>query len=499
VQHVGKDAGVTSSATLAFPAANAAGHFIAVAIRAGHADQTFTVTDTARNTYQRAVQLNESVDGTSVAVFYAENIVGGANAVTVSDTVTGGTLRFAILEYAGVAMMDSLEGAAASHGFGVTASSGVTSTIKNGDVIIGVISSADPRTFVAGIGYTVLDAVPAAPNTKLMTAGGRQALAGPTAATATMSAATNWGAVVAAFKVGGNEIIVPPAPTISAVLPIAGPAAGGTAVTISGTNFAAGATIAFGGVAAKNVTVLSSTSIVAQSPAHAAGPVTVEITTPDEQTAVAPDGFTYVGLVVPTQPISFVQVAAAAPQSSLTTVRVTYPLAQTAGDLNVVVVGWNNATSTVANVQDSAGNSYSLAIGPTTGAGLRQSIYYAPNIRGGSNVVTVAFDQSTAHPDIRIMEYRGVSSVDVSVGSSGNSLMSSSDVAETTSPNELIVAANMVATFSIAPGTGFTRRVITSPDGDIAEDRIVSDIGIYGASAPLGAAGPWVMQMVTFR
>jgi hypothetical protein len=306
---------------------------------------------------------------------------------------------------------------------------------------------------------------------------------------------------VAAFKAAGSEIIVPPPPTVSAVLPLFGPVAGGTPVTISGENFAAGATVTFGGVAATNVTVLSSRSIAALTPAHAAGPVTVVVTTPDEQTAALPDAFTYIAPLplVPTPPISFVQVAAAAPQSSLTTLRVTYPLVQTAGDLNVVVVGWNNATSTVASVQDSAGNTYSLAIGPTTGAGLRQSMYYAPNIRGGSNIVTVTFDQSTAYPDVRILQYRGVSSVDVSVGASGNSLTSSSGVAATTSPNELIVAANMVATFSIAAGTGFTQRVITSPDGDIAEDRIVGDIGIYGASAPLGSAGPWVMQMVTFR
>jgi hypothetical protein len=41
--------------------------------------------------------------------------------------------------------------------------------------------------------------------------------------------------------------------------------------------------------------------------------------------------------------------------------------------------------------------------------------------------------------------------------------------------------------------------VITSPDADIAEDRVVSMVGAYLATAPLGNAGPWVMQMVALK
>ena len=50
---------------------------------------------------------------------------------------------------------------------------------------------------------------------------------------------------------------------------------------------------------------------------------------------------------------------------------------QTAGDLNVVVVGWNDSTSVVNSVADSHGNNYTLAVGPTRVSGfLSQSIYY---------------------------------------------------------------------------------------------------------------------------
>src|ERR1700694_2475319 len=56
--------------------------------------------------------------------------------------------------------------------------------------------------------------------------------------------------------------------------------------------------------------------------------------------------------------IAFVQSNSAIPQSPQTTVTVTYTAAQTLGNLNVVVVGWNNSTSTVSSVTDSLGNAY---------------------------------------------------------------------------------------------------------------------------------------------
>ena len=162
------------------------------------------------------------------------------------------------------------------------------------------------------------------------------------------------------------------------VSPNSGSTTGGTAVTITGTNFAAGATVTFGGTAATNVVVVSGTQITATTPAHAAGAVTVTVTV-NGQSGSLSNGFTYNPVVA----ISFAQVAAATPQSPTATVSVTYPAAQTAGDLNVVVVGWNDTTSTVQSVKDSGGNNYSLAIGPTTGTALRQSIYYLSNIAGG--------------------------------------------------------------------------------------------------------------------
>ena len=281
---------------------------------------------------------------------------------------------------------------------------------------------------------------------------------------------------------------------MSSVSPNNGPAAGGTAVTITGTNFAAGATVTFGGAAATNVVVVSGTQITATTPAHAAGAVTVTVTVSGQSGSLT-NGFTYNPVVA----ISLAQVAAATPQSTTATVSVTYPAAQTAGNLNVVVVGWNDTTSTVQSVQDSGGNNYSLAIGPTTGTALRQSIYYLSNIAGGSNTVTVTFNQPAAYPDVRILEYQGVTTVDVTAGASGSGKTANSGAATTTSASELIFGANMVATSTKAAGSGFTSRIITNPDGDIAEDEVVTTAGSNSATATLTSSGPWVMQMVTFK
>jgi hypothetical protein len=57
----------------------------------------------------------------------------------------------------------------------------------------------------------------------------------------------------------------------------------------------------------------------------------------------------------------------------------------------------------------------------------------------------------------------------------------------------------MVLTGNKTAGSGFTARIITSPDSDLAEDKVVTTAGSNSATATLTASGPWVMQMVTFK
>ena len=204
--------------------------------------------------------------------------------------------------------------------------------------------------------------------------------------------------------------------------------------------------------------------------------------------------------------VRFVQQSHAVPQKPRATVTVTFTAAQGTGDLNVVVVGWNDTTARVGSVTDAMGNAYQLAIGPTQIAGaLSQSIYYAKNIAAsaaGANKVTVVFDRPASYADIRVVEYAGIDAVaplDVAAGSSGTGTSSASGTAMTTNANDLLFGANTVKTRTAGAGAGYTSRVITTPDGDIAEDRVVTATGTYGATAPLAKPGSWVMQMVAFK
>ena len=203
--------------------------------------------------------------------------------------------------------------------------------------------------------------------------------------------------------------------------------------------------------------------------------------------------------------ITYVQGNANDPQTPQTTVATTFTAAQVAGDLNVVVVGWNDSTATVSAVTDTRGNAYTLALGPTALAGVAsQSIYFAKNIvsaAAGANIVTVTFSRAAVFPDIRVLEYSGadpVNPVDVAAGSTGSSTSSSATVT-TSNASDLLFAANMVQTLTTGPGAGFTSRLLTQPDGDIAEDRMVTTAGSNTATATVSPAGQWIMQMVAFR
>jgi hypothetical protein len=253
--------------------------------------------------------------------------------------------------------------------------------------------------------------------------------------------------------------------------------------------------VTFGSAAATNVVVVNSTTITAITPAGSVGAVTVTVTNAGNLSGSLASGFTYNASVA----IGFAQVAYSDPQTSSGTVSVTYPSAQIAGDMNIVVVGWNDTTSTVQSVTDSAGNNYSLAIGPTSGSALRESIYYASGIAAGSNTVTVTFSKAAAYPDIRILEYKGVTALDMTAAASGSGTTASTGSVTTTSANELIFAADMISTTTKAAGTGFTARVVSIPDSDLAEDEVVTTAGSYSAAATLNSSGAWVIQIVSFK
>ncbi|MGO9456944.1 MAG: IPT/TIG domain-containing protein, partial [Acidimicrobiales bacterium] len=99
-------------------------------------------------------------------------------------------------------------------------------------------------------------------------------------------------------------------PKIISITPTSGSTSGGTTVTIEGADLDAVRSVSFGGSAATTIREYSSTKIVVKDPAHAAGTVTVAVTT-SGGSATEPAAFAY---VVPKPTISAVD-----PDEGLTT------------------------------------------------------------------------------------------------------------------------------------------------------------------------------------
>jgi hypothetical protein len=197
----------------------------------------------------------------------------------------------------------------------------------------------------------------------------------------------------------------------------------------------------------------------------------------------------------------FVQQNYATPQSPQTQVTVPCANAQTAGNANVLAIGWNDVAANISSADDSAGNIYQIAVPTFRGNGMSQAVYYATNIAAGSNTITVIFDQPAAYVDLRVTEYSGLSptnTFDVGASATGNSAGADSGPVKVSSTNELLFGAGMTANAFTSPGSGFTERVITSPDSDIVEDQLAAATGVYDATAAL-SSGFWLMQIAAFK
>jgi hypothetical protein len=481
------------SVSVAFPQAQIGGDLNVVAIGWGDTTSAISsVTDDQGNTYLRAVGPTKTT-GLQQVIYYARNIVSGSNRVTVTFNQAASYPDVRILEYSGVDANSPLDVTSAAVGTGTTANSGFATTTSATELIFA--SGTTGSTFTgAGSGFINrgINVFGNIAEDKFVSATGAYN------ATATTNY-SNWVMQMATFRSAVSlNAPVAPAPTVTAVSPNSGPSGGGTGITITGTGFSSGATVQLGGTAATAVKVINSTTVSSVTPAHVAGTVSVVVTNTDGQSGTLSGGYTYTSA----KSISFVQAnfAPGTLQAWNSSVTVSYPQVQQAGDLNIVAVGWGDTTSAVSSVTDSQGNVYVPAIGPTKTAGLQQVIYYARNIVGGSNQVIVTFSQAASYPDVRILEYSGIdtnSPLDVTAAGVGAGTAANSGFATTTSPTELIFATGTTGTAFSAAGSGFTNRGI-NVYGNIAEDRTVTSTGAYNATATTSSSN-WIMQMATFK
>jgi fibronectin type 3 domain-containing protein len=496
----------TLSAT--FANAQTAGNFNVVAIAWGpNSVSISSLTDTKGNTYTLAVGPTTSTAGGTSVIYYAKNIAAGTNTVTVTFNGATGFPDIRIAEYGGISTTAPLDVTAAATGSGTTSDSGSATTTNANDLLVGA-NCVSTGTTAAGTGYSQREISGWDGNIledRIVTA------VGSYNATAPISPSGNWIMQMAAFKAAGAADTTPPtAPT-----GLTATATSSSQVNLSWTastdnvgvtgyrvERCQGASCStFAQIATPTATIYSDSGLTASTSysyrvrgTDAAGNLSGYSNTASATTSSA------------VASIAYVQSANASPNNSaLATLSSTFTAAQTAGNFNVVAVGWGTGSATVGSVTDTKGNVYTLAVGPTVTSFGNASIYYAKNIvaaAANGNAVKVTFSAAVPFPDVRIGEYRGISTtnpLDVTAVATGSGTTSDSGSVTTASANDLLIGSNWVTTGTSGAGTGYTQRQISGWDGDILEDRIVSSVGSYNATAPLSPTGNWIMQVAAFR
>ncbi|HUA60037.1 MAG TPA: putative Ig domain-containing protein, partial [Verrucomicrobiae bacterium] len=195
-------------------------------------------------------------------------------------------------------------------------------------------------------------------------------------------------------------------------------------------------------------------------------------------------------------PISSVQTTAKAASASASSLAVAFSAKTAAGDLILVSFDFN--TTTPSSITDSQGNTFTeVGSQLTTPAGARSRVYYAPNIKGGADTITIKLAAKSSFLEVYLTEYSGVnktSPIDVQAGASGSAGAVSSGSATTTATGDMIYGY-CVGDYACTAGSGFTAR--STLDSNLIEDQTAGSPGSYAATG--SANNGWTMQMVALR
>jgi len=177
----------------------------------------------------------------------------------------------------------------------------------------------------------------------------------------------------------------PPAPTVGSILPTSGPTAGGTSVTITGTNLTGATAVKFGATNATSFTVNSATQITATSPAGT-GTVDITATTAGGTSATsAADQFSYT-----------------TPAPAVTSISPTSGPA--AGGTSVVITGTNLTGATAVKFGATNATSFTVnsatQITATTPAGTAGPASVLVTTPAGTNAANTLFTYATPAPTV---------------------------------------------------------------------------------------------------
>ncbi len=240
-----------------------------------------------------------------------------------------------------------------------------------------------------------------------------------------------------------NQFTYLPAPTVTSVSPNFGPQAGGTSVTITGTDLSGATAVLFGGTTATSYVVNSATQITATSPAGT-GPVDVRVTTAGGTSAISgADQFSY--LATPT--ITSIS-PTAGPQ---------------AGGTAVTITGTNFIGTTGVNFGASAATGFTV---------------------NSATSITATAPPGTGTVDIRVSNSVGTSPAVAADQFTYVAAPSVTSISPTAGPTGGGTTVTITGTgFAAAPGTGAVRFGATTATYTINSNTQIT------ATAPAGSAG----------
>ena len=194
---------------------------------------------------------------------------------------------------------------------------------------------------------------------------------------------------------------------------------------------------------------------------------------------------------------AYVQAAAKATPGAASSLSLSFPANTTAGDL--ILVAFDYSTNvTPSSVADSQGNVFVPVGNQLSSQGAESSrVYYAKNIKGGADAVTVTLSAKASWLELYLTEYSGIdptNPIDAQAGASGKAGAVSSGNATTTVAGDVIYGY-CAADWACTAGSGFATR--SNLNDNLIEDMLAGSPGSYAATG--SATNGWTMQMVALR
>lgn len=214
---------------------------------------------------------------------------------------------------------------------------------------------------------------------------------------------------------------------------------------------------------------------------------------------------------IPSNVPVIVQKAVAKSTGSVASLAATFTNPTLAGNSIVVVTGIGNGTD--PTIADTGSNTYTKAVTGANSTTFEASIFFAVNIAGGADTVTVTNAGSTASMVVEIYEVSGLLTQvgaqpgPVITGTGTGTAVSTANIAPG-SPNALVFTGVAVGTAAqtITAGTGWTndsgQQNPTTPAGLFSFaslSQFLPNVGNVSPAATLAGSEPWAIAVAIFR